>query len=370
MTSVSTVRHHDQVRQHATVRHQAAAATDSESPFPQTSAGPFPQTAGGPPRSVLTAAGWRGDSAAGFNRRESLKRLGGGVLAFVAADRAFADSDERSTPVVDTHLHCFAGEGSDAFPYHPRGPYRPASAATPEHLLECMDGAGVDHAVVVHPEPYQDDHRYLDHCLRVGGDRLKGTCLFFADRPESLARMPEFLKERRGRIIASRVHAYAPGRLPPFGTPEMRQWWHDVADAGVAAQLHFEPRYAAGLEPYIREFSDTTVIIDHMGRPMQGTPEEHERVIRWSRFPNTVMKLASIPVPERYPHRQIGPIIRRLTEAFGPERMIYGGGFNADATPDSYRGYREDLAEHLDHLSSEGREAIFGGTAAKLFGWV
>jgi hypothetical protein len=28
-----------------------------------------------------------------------------------------------------------------------------------------MEGAGVDYAIVVHPEPYRDDH--LEHCLPV-----------------------------------------------------------------------------------------------------------------------------------------------------------------------------------------------------------
>jgi len=70
--------------------------------------------------------------------------------------------------VVDTHLHCFAGEGDVRFPYHARAPYRPPQAATPEHLLKCMEGAGVNYAIVVHPEPYQDDHRYLEHCLEAG----------------------------------------------------------------------------------------------------------------------------------------------------------------------------------------------------------
>ena len=57
-------------------------------------------------------------------------------------------------------------------------PYRPKASATPEHLIRCMDGTGVDFAVVVHPEPYQDDHRYLEHCLDAGGERLKDVCLF------------------------------------------------------------------------------------------------------------------------------------------------------------------------------------------------
>ena len=94
---------------------------------------------------------------------------------------AASESKPAQVPVVDTHLHCFAGSKDPRFPYHERAPYRPEQAATPEHLLKLMDKAGVDYAVVVHPEPYQDDHRYLEHCLEVGDGRLKGTCLVFAD---------------------------------------------------------------------------------------------------------------------------------------------------------------------------------------------
>ena len=120
-----------------------------------------------------------------------------------------------------------------------------------------MAEAGVDHAVVVHPEPYQDDHRYLEHCLEVGEGKLKGTCLFFADRPGSLDRMAELVKRHEGQIVAARIHAYAPDRLPPFGKPELRALWKHAGDLGLAVQLHFEPRYAPGFEPLIKEFPQT-----------------------------------------------------------------------------------------------------------------
>jgi predicted TIM-barrel fold metal-dependent hydrolase len=271
--------------------------------------------------------------------------------------------------VIDTHLHCFAGKDDRRFPYHPRGPYRPEKPATPEHLLKCMTQAGVDHAIVVHPEPYQDDHRYLEHCLEVGGAKLKGTCLFLADRPGSLDRMSELVKKHEGRIVAARIHAYAPGRLPPFGTPELRALWKRVGELGLAVQLHFEPRYAPGFEPLIREFPQTKVVIDHLGRPFQGTPEEYAVVLGWSGFPNTVMKLSSLPTRDQYPHRELDPIIKSLTQRFGPDRLIYGGGFGAEATGDSYRAYREKVRSYLVHLTVEDRAKIFGGTAAKLFGF-
>ena len=152
------------------------------------------------------------------------------------ATAAFISSKAGGAPVVpviiDTHLHCFAGVDDARFPYHPRAPYRPPAAATPERLLKCMDGAGVNHAIVVQPEPYQDDHRYLEHCLQVGKGRLKGTCLVFADQPVSVNQLDGLAK--RGDIVAARIHAYAPDRLPPFGKPELRALWKKASDLGMA----------------------------------------------------------------------------------------------------------------------------------------
>lgn len=317
----------------------------------------------------MKTMGRKQDSSTPVLTRRSI--IGGGLYAGAAtllSNPSVGADDHSTTPVVDTHLHCFAGADDARFPYHSKSPYQPESPATPEHLITCMDGAGVTHAVVVHPEPYQDDHRYLQHCLNVGGDRLKGTCLFFADRPSSLAAMPGFLRKHEGKIIAARIHAYAPDRLPPFGTEQLRQYWKSAADAGVAIQLHFEPRYAPGLEPFIKEFSDTTVIIDHLGRPFQGTAKEHAVVMRWAEQPNTVMKLSSIPPQNKYPHRDVAPMLRQLTDAWGAERLIYGGGFSSDATPKSYRQYRENLSGMLGHLSAGDQAKVFGENAARLFG--
>lgn len=300
-----------------------------------------------------------------LNRRGWLAAAAGSGFAF---QRAIQANEPSQQVVVDTHLHCFAAD-DPRFPYHPRAPYRPEAVASPEHLLHCMDGASVDHAIVVHPEPYQEDHRYLEHCLAVGGGRLKGTCLFFADRPGFSLGMQSLLKRNRNQIVAARIHAYAPDRLPPFGSAELRDYWKTASELGLAIQLHFEPRYAPGFEPLIREFSGTTVIIDHLGRPMQGTLEEHDRVVGWSRFPNTVMKVSSIPDQNKYPHRDVRPVIRKLTDAFGPERMIYGGGFSADATPESYRAYRQQVEQLLDHLPESDRAKILGDNAARLFGF-
>jgi predicted TIM-barrel fold metal-dependent hydrolase len=285
------------------------------------------------------------------------------AVAASVAGRSIA-APER-VPVIDTHLHCFAGKDDKRFPYHKDGPYAPDEPSTPEHLLECMKGAGVDYAVVVHPEPYQDDHRYLEHCLAVGKEKLKGTCLFFAGRPDTENRMRELAKKLP--LVAVRIHAYNPERLPPFEKPELRDLWKLASDLGLAVQLHFEPRFGAGFEPYIKEFKSVRVLIDHLGRPFQGTPKEHAVIIGWANYDNVVMKLSAVPNRGTYPHRDPAPVVKRLTEAFGAERLMYGGGFGAKATGATYRAERERIAGFLTHLSADERAKVFGGTAAKLF---
>jgi predicted TIM-barrel fold metal-dependent hydrolase len=308
-----------------------------------------------------------------MNRRTFLKRsaLAATTITYGChRTRSLTSSQTKKTGNeiwVDTHLHCFAGTTDTRFPYHERAPYRPTEPATPEHLLECMNEVGVDYAIVVHPEPYQDDHRYLEHCLAVGKGKLKGVGLFFADRPGSLDKIAPLAE--RIPLVALRVHAYAPDRLPPFDSPELKRLWTIASDLGLAIQLHFEPKYAARFLPYIQAFPHTKVIIDHLGRPFQGLPEEHANVFQMAKHPNTIIKLSAIPSTRQYPHRDITPTIHRLVQAFGPDRMIYGGGFGADANGETYHAAFETARTYIDHLSPADQSLILGGNAAKLFGF-
>ena len=301
-----------------------------------------------------------------FSRRRFLKTAAAVSLASAAAVRTSTGADENTRPLrIDSHVHCFAGPDDARFPYHERGPYRPPAAVTPEHLLQRMREAQVEHAIIVHPEPYQDDHRYLEHCLQVGKGKLKGTLLLFADQPGSLEKLPDLC--RRLDVVALRVHAYAGERLPPFDKPELRRLWRLATEHQLAVQLHFVPRYAPGFEPLIREFAETKVIIDHMGRPYQGTSEEHAVVLGWARLPNTIMKISSLTAIEANPQQKAAPMIRMLTDAWGADRIIYGDGFGADTTGAKYAEAFTRTQSYLAHVSPADQQKILGGTAKRLF---
>ncbi|WP_425617099.1 amidohydrolase [Anatilimnocola sp. NA78] len=295
--------------------------------------------------------------------RRAFLQSSAALLAATAASPLL--SAEKKVPLVDTHVHCFAGTKDERFPYHKHAPYKPEDVASPENLLAAMDAAGVNYAVIVHPEPYQDDHRYLEHVLGVGGKRLKATALVFAEQPQSVAQLPTLAK--RMAIAAVRVHAYAPERLPPFGKPELKQLWKLAGDLGLAVQLHLEPRYAPQFTPLIKEFSTVPVIIDHLGRPLQGTPAEHEVVVKWADHKNTIMKISSLPATRMYPHRDLQPVIHQLFDAYGSDRLIYGGGFDGSPKPDSYQGAFARARGYFADRTAEDTNKIFGLNALKLF---
>ena len=290
-------------------------------------------------------------------------------MAAIGCSQSQAIATQKNSPIIDTHVHCFAGNKNKDFPYHKDGPYQPDAITSPQILLEQMNKAGVDFAVVVHPEPYQDDHRYLEYCLSVGKKQLKGTCLFFANKDDSVQLLGELVKRNPGKIVALRFHAYNKEKLPPFGKPELRKLWKAAAELGLNIQLHFEPRYAFGFEPLIKEFSKTKVIIDHMGRPFDGTQEENKRVLEWAKFENTIMKISSLPDPKMFPDRDAGKVVKDLVNRFTPMRLIYGGGFDDKSDAQSYRAYRENIKSYLAALSPVEQVMILGGNAQRLFGF-
>src|ERR1700682_5941282 len=64
--------------------------------------------------------------------------------------------------LIETHIHLFAGDPGRL--QDSSASYQPRSAPV-EAYVKFAQEAKIDHALIVHPEPYQDDHRYLEYCF-------------------------------------------------------------------------------------------------------------------------------------------------------------------------------------------------------------
>ncbi|MGC2400297.1 MAG: amidohydrolase family protein [Acidobacteriaceae bacterium] len=279
--------------------------------------------------------------------------------------------------LIESHIHLFAGDPT-RFPYN-RASYQPAAAPV-ERYVQFAREVELNHAVIVHPEPYQDDHRYLEYSLAHDPSPgfFKGTCLFDPIDPATPRRMRALVEKHPGKIVALRIHElHAAGT--PFTTsglirdrdlndPHMAVTWRAAHELGLAIQIHCIPHYAAPIGNLAARFPDTPVILDHLARPGQGTPQEYEQVLALAKLPLVYMKFSKTGVEsaskQPFPHLDARPLVRRVYDAFGPDRMIWGelGGNQVE-----FQQAVQLFNTMFDFVPEANRKKIRGLTSQKLF---
>jgi predicted TIM-barrel fold metal-dependent hydrolase len=271
---------------------------------------------------------------------------------------------------IDTHIHLFDPQ---RFPYHPTATYQPP-AETPDKYAPFASGV-LSHSIVVHPEPYQDDHRYLEYCFENEPRKgfFKGTCLFDALDPRTPARMEALIKKWPGRIVALRVHATEPKtratgaiRDRDLADPRMAKTWAAAAGLGLAVQMHMIPMWAPAVGSLIAKTRGVKVVIDHLCRHGQGTAAEYEEVLKLGANKNVYMKFSGLSYSSKQPppHADLQPLCKRIHGAFGSGNIIWGGlGMNAAAHEKQRAAFETNWA----FLTSADRQRIRATNAAELY---
>lgn len=266
---------------------------------------------------------------------------------------------------VDTHIHLFDPK---RFPYHPSATYKPPAETLEDYAP--FAAQTYSHAIVVHPEPYQDDHRYLEYCFEHEPRKgfFKGTCLFDAFDARTPERMAALVKTWPGRIVALRVHATekttkngGPIRDRDLSDPRMATAWAAATKLGLAIQMHMIPMWAPAVNRLVARTPGARVVIDHLCRPAQGTAAEYEEVLKLGRLPGVHMKFSGLSY---LPEADIAPLSRRIHKAFGAEQIIWGGlGMNAQA----WAKQRQLFESTWAFLPEADRQKIRYDNAARLY---
>ncbi|HKE20756.1 MAG TPA: amidohydrolase family protein [Bryobacteraceae bacterium] len=297
----------------------------------------------------------------GISRRHALAAM----AATLAAGPAAAARPARY--LVENSLHMFAAD-LKRFPAHPNAPYQPRPNSLEEYIAFVRE-AKLDHTVLVHPEPYQDDHRYIEYCFtqEPSPGYFKGTCLFDPIDPKTPARIGELTRRFPNRFVAMRIHEVQ-GRNEPYtksgtirgrdlGAPEMKNTWRKLQQLGLAVQFQLVPYFAKPIGELAAGFPDTTVLIDHLGWHTRGTPAEYEDVLKLAKLPHVYMKV-TILGPESK------AVLRRVYDTYGPDRIIWG---SYGTTMDAFRKMLAQIDDMLDYASEADRAKIRGLNAMKVF---
>ena len=253
----------------------------------------------------------------------------------------------------------------ERFPFHSRAAYTPdvsrLSADPLADYLRRMHSEGIDRAVIVHPEPYGDDHRLVLDCVRRQPALLKTTTLLYPDDPRAPVKLKRLVSENPGVFVAHRFHAHEGKRtyVGSFLDENVRALWRAAGESGLIIELHIGSDYAAQVDRLIGEHPEYPVVIDHLAEAKYGSAPRYGDVIRLARHPNVYMKLSGLDhfATDGPLYESAMPFTRWVADAYGPDRMVWGSG-----TP-------RIVDAHLAHWSASDRDNVKGGNIQRLLNW-
>ncbi len=268
--------------------------------------------------------------------------------------------------IVDAQVHIWSG-GKPTNANH-----RQVPAFAADDLLKEMDEAGVDAAVVHPPTSWDPNANELAvEAARRHPNRLAILGNFPLDRAESRALIDTW-KQRPGML----------GLRFTFLQPHQKTWptdgtidwlWPAAERAGLPVALlaaEFMPKVAQVAERHPR----LKLIIDHLGRSSPAMKDDAAwaslpEMLALAKYPNVAIKATGAPSYSSapYPYRNIHEHLRRIHDAFGPERMFWG----TDITrmPCSWRQCVTMFTEELPWLSARDKELVMGRAVCAWLGW-
>jgi len=248
----------------------------------------------------------------------------------------------------------------------------------------------------VQPANHMYDHSYVTKALREHGDFFRGMGLANPSLPvPDAVRALEELAAAGYVGVRFNAGAFEGGLTSDVAKALYKRAGELKMPVGVMAFKglgSFVPALRANCE----EFPDTTLVIDHMGffrQPAIGgqlgdaaTNNEGawKDLLSLARYPQVYVKVSALfrVSAEAPPHSDLEPRVAELLRAFGAERLMWGsdfpfvttGGFplpegitETPAAMSYTQAAAVPAAWAVPELDDTARDALMGGTAARLF---
>lgn len=284
--------------------------------------------------------------------------------------------------MIDAHAHVISADISRYPPGAPSGEINPDYFDNPmtiERLLSEMDSAGVQKAVLVQRGSiYGYDSSYVCDSASRFPDRLVAVCSIDATNPDCAKDVQHWIVERQASGI--RLMELLKGTdISWLDSPLAREAWKAAAELNAPVCVHFFPwNRVEGfhrLHSILSDIPGLTVVIDHLGAinsdaegPDYGVDELLESV---AGFDGVNIKFTTIPLGRlKQAGKDPKPIIRRVLDLFGSERMMWGSDITQSAG--SYDYMVEIGREAVGMLSSNQQDHILSGTTMRVYGqrWI
>lgn len=137
------------------------------------------------------------------------------------------------------------------------------------------------------------------------------------------------------------------------------------------------PRHLGVLATFAAQNPDLAIVIDHAAKPRLAVGGEDEEwlagMAALAADPRIHCKLSGLlteisPAQLADPLAVLGPVVGRLLDWFGPERLIWGSDWPVLNLAGDYALWRSLTDQLLAELTDDERAAIMGGNAARFYG--
>ncbi|MBX3420957.1 MAG: amidohydrolase [Pirellulaceae bacterium] len=284
--------------------------------------------------------------------------------------RVLAAAEDKPAGWIDAHVHVWT---PDTIKYPLDKAFKLADmqppSFTPAQLLAHCQPAGVDRIVLIQMSFYGLDHRYLFDCLREHPGRFSAVALI-DHRAHDVADQARMLVQQGARGF--RLHSLGDADHWPT-SDSMRQLWGAAAEDGFAICPLINPQDIHVVDKLCSQFPDTTVVIDHFARIGVSGQVEQDRLselCRLARFPKVHVKTSAFYAlgHKQAPYRDLLPMIRRVLDAFAPERLMWATDCPYQVQGQhTYQASLDLILKEADFLSASDRRWLLRDTAFKVF---
>jgi L-fuconolactonase len=240
-----------------------------------------------------------------------------------------------------------------------------------DHLQPLLKAAEIDATILVQAAPSEAETDYLlaiaQQTAWIAGV-VGWTDLAAPDAPARVARLAS-----SPRLVGLRP------MLQDLPDPNwiLRAEVGDGLSAMAAQSLVFDALVRESQLPSIVQLAKQrptlSIVLDHAGKPViAGPPSQDWRSAMGALadLSNMSVKLSGLltEAPAGTGTETLMPYIDRLLETFGPDRILWGSDWPVLNLASDYRAWMAITEKLTDRLTPEARRAIWGGTAARIYG--
>jgi len=272
---------------------------------------------------------------------------------------------------IDTHVHLWTAD-IERYPLACGYSKEQISSPSfvPNDIFALANPLGVDRMVLIQMVFYGFDNSYMLECIGQHPDVFAGVAVVDERRTDLAAEMRRLRPLGVRGVRISPIHSGINGWLD---SPGMQMLWATATELRLTICPLIDPDELPGIDRMCRAFPDVSVAIDHCAR-IGGDGQFHEQDVRQlcdlAKHQNTFVKLSAFYFLglKRPPYDDVLPLLRRIIDAFGPERLMWGSDSPFQAqSPQSFQASLKLVTDRLSFVSQSERHWILERTAASLF---